>query len=340
MLPGLFDRTNGHLALAYRKAGLDLSATPEIITRAQALAAFNASARMLGDDAFSLTCARAADPIRLGLLGTALTSGATLRHCLENLTRALPAFQADATTDLSVAGEEALIRHRLAGGDPQSAGFLYEAVAAFLVQSIRKLMGPGWNPSGVQFPHRRPARVQPFEEFFRAPVLFEMGDAGLIRLPAVELEMRVKALSPKDAVRWDGLATATRELESFELTGARLVAACENIIDYMLASGKVSLPAAAQSLGLTVRSMQRLLSLADTSFQALTEQRRRAKAMEYLVNPDLNIADVALALGYSDSAHFIRAFKKWHGVPPSTLLRAAEGPSVDAVIARMAARAR
>ncbi|QGM97442.1 AraC family transcriptional regulator [Methylocystis parvus] len=317
MLPQLFDQREGPLAAAYQRAGLDYSLSNGIITRAQALTVFNYSARLLGVDAFSLTCASAADPARLGLLGLALTSGLTLRQCLQNLSRALPAFEAGATTILSVRGDEASLSHHLSGGDPNAAGFLYEGVAAFLVQAIRRLMGPGWRPTLVLFPHRPPPRVQPFEEFFGAPVRFEAAQTSIIRFPAAQLDKRVSSLQSNEALMWEQLQLGVREMASFELAGELLVGSCENIIDCMMMSGKVSLPAAARTLGLSARSMQRQLSALETSFEELTERRRRQKAVELLGNPNLRVAEVAIALGYSDSAHFIRAFRRWYGEPPA-----------------------
>jgi AraC-like DNA-binding protein len=317
MLPQLFDQREAPLAAAYQRAGLVHSPENGIITRAQALTAFNYSARLLGVDAFSLTCASAADPARLGLLGLALTSGATLRQCLENLSRALPAFEAEAGTNLSVQGDEAFLTHCLSGGDLKAAGFLYEAVAAFLVQAIRALTGPDWRPTMVLFPHRAPTKLQAYEDFFGAPVRFEAAKTGVIRFPAAQLDKPVSSLRPDEALIWERLRSGARELDSFELAGEFLVGSCEKIIDGMMLGGKVSLPSAARTLGLSVRTMQRHLSGLDTSFEELTDRRRRQKAIELLANPNLRVAEVAVALGYSDSGHFIRAFRRWYGEPPA-----------------------
>ena len=51
-----------------------------------------------------------------------------------------------------------------------------------------------------------------------------------------------------------------------------------------------------------------------------------AVAMELLRNPALTIGDVALAVGYSDTPNFRRAFRQWQGVTPSEF-RASLGPA-------------
>ncbi|NLU38479.1 MAG: helix-turn-helix transcriptional regulator [Bacteroidales bacterium] len=48
---------------------------------------------------------------------------------------------------------------------------------------------------------------------------------------------------------------------------------------------------------------------------------RISKAIELLENPGLNIDDIASQLGYTDSAHFSRAFRRIKGVPPGQYRR-------------------
>jgi AraC-like DNA-binding protein len=80
----------------------------------------------------------------------------------------------------------------------------------------------------------------------------------------------------------------------------------------------------ARHLGMSVRTVQRHLGLWDVSFEALLDQYRRQHALELLRQRRLSVTDTAFRLGYSDSGHFTRAFKRWFGVPPS---RCAEVPS-------------
>lgn len=51
-------------------------------------------------------------------------------------------------------------------------------------------------------------------------------------------------------------------------------------------------------------------------------QRRILKAKEYLLNSNLSVAQVALAVGFSDQAHFSRTFSRIVGAGPATWRRA------------------
>jgi AraC-like DNA-binding protein len=46
-----------------------------------------------------------------------------------------------------------------------------------------------------------------------------------------------------------------------------------------------------------------------------------SEAQRMLGDPDRRVIDVALDLGYSDHAHFTRAFERWTGIPPREFRR-------------------
>lgn len=69
--------------------------------------------------------------------------------------------------------------------------------------------------------------------------------------------------------------------------------------------------------GLSERSLRRHLGQAQTSYQALLDQIRSAKANHWLMETLLPIEDISSKLGYSEPAAFIHAYQRWHGVSPS-----------------------
>jgi AraC-like DNA-binding protein len=77
-----------------------------------------------------------------------------------------------------------------------------------------------------------------------------------------------------------------------------------------------SLKDVALALGLSARSLQRLLMKQGTSFSQVLERSRRQRAIQLLVKEDLNISEIARMLGYSDPSDFGRAVRKWTGQSP------------------------
>jgi AraC-like DNA-binding protein len=74
--------------------------------------------------------------------------------------------------------------------------------------------------------------------------------------------------------------------------------------------------AVAVALNINVRTMQRHLSAWGLTFEELLDQHRQRIAQQYLQSGELSITDIAFRLGYSDSPHFNRAFRRWTGLSP------------------------
>jgi len=82
------------------------------------------------------------------------------------------------------------------------------------------------------------------------------------------------------------------------------------------ASGPMTLAQTAAALHCSPRTLNRRLARAGTGFRRLLEQVRREQATELLDDRTLTIASIAERLGYSDSANFSRAFRRWYGISP------------------------
>jgi AraC-like DNA-binding protein len=77
----------------------------------------------------------------------------------------------------------------------------------------------------------------------------------------------------------------------------------------------------AATLGTSVRTLQRHLATAGCSHEELVGRARCATAAGLLKDTDSKILDIALDLGYSDHAHFTRAFRRWTGSSPQQYRR-------------------
>jgi AraC-like DNA-binding protein len=66
----------------------------------------------------------------------------------------------------------------------------------------------------------------------------------------------------------------------------------------------------------SVRTLQRRLRDWGFSFEELLDDVRRAETIELISSGDNTITEIAFLVGYSDTAHFSRAFKRWMGRSP------------------------
>ena len=77
----------------------------------------------------------------------------------------------------------------------------------------------------------------------------------------------------------------------------------------------------ADRLATSVRTLQRRLHASGLTYAGVLKDARCAAARRLLTDRTRPIADVARTLGYSDPAHFTRAFQRWTGVSPSAFRR-------------------
>ncbi len=75
----------------------------------------------------------------------------------------------------------------------------------------------------------------------------------------------------------------------------------------------------ASKLATSSRTLHRELQREGTSFKHIIEQVHANKAKQYLLANNWPVQTVADALGYSDTANFRRAFKRWYGCSPIEL---------------------
>jgi AraC-like DNA-binding protein len=70
-------------------------------------------------------------------------------------------------------------------------------------------------------------------------------------------------------------------------------------------------------MGCSVRTLQRRLTLENTSYSDLIDRIRERAAMRMLEQEDMDISEMAQRLGYTEHSAFTRAFRRWTGAPPT-----------------------
>lgn len=84
-----------------------------------------------------------------------------------------------------------------------------------------------------------------------------------------------------------------------------------------------SLDEVARSLAMSRRSLRRKLDQEGTSFRKLLEEERRQLALQLLENSAMKLDELAIHLGYTDTASFTRAFRRWMNCSPGEYRKAA-----------------
>ncbi|OED84740.1 AraC family transcriptional regulator [Vibrio splendidus ZF-90] len=102
----------------------------------------------------------------------------------------------------------------------------------------------------------------------------------------------------------------TKPLPSSFLSAFKLV------IKPYLTMGKLPISLASEILNIHVRTIQRRLESEGVVYKTLIEEMVLEQVLELLKQSDLSITQVGAKMGYSDSSHFTRAFKRQMNMTP------------------------
>jgi len=91
----------------------------------------------------------------------------------------------------------------------------------------------------------------------------------------------------------------------------------KRLLQEALPHQKAQLPAVADTLGITPRSLQRKLKEEGNSFQQLLDEARKSLAMDLFNQPGLSMTEISHMLGYREQSSFNHAFKNWTGLTPT-----------------------
>jgi len=173
------------------------------------------------------------------------------------------------------------------------------------VEIVRQFVGPSWVPATIAFE----ASYSPSKEVQACwpDTRFLSGQ----RTSWIDVPVEYLALPPRDSSSQQTAVEMRDAQSSSELIG------CLKLMLPSYLSGK--LPTAAEVAEMacsSTRSFQRALADAGTNYREVLSSVRFERAAHLLKNTNIRVLEIALSLGYSDAAHFTRAFQKIAGIPP------------------------
>jgi AraC-like DNA-binding protein len=103
-------------------------------------------------------------------------------------------------------------------------------------------------------------------------------------------------------------------------------------IEMRLGDPRLNLVRLAAAEGVSARAVQKLLNEDAQTFSQYIRHRRLERAAETLADPrqsEIPVGEIAFRCGFTDPAHFSRAFRQHHGVPPTTYRTEAHRGPID-----------
>lgn len=175
----------------------------------------------------------------------------------------------------------------------------------FPIHIVRQFAGQNWAPATIAFE----ARYTPSPEIwsFWPNTRFLSGqDSSWIDVPISHLSLPNLANErPPDPFD-----------DEAEPVGNGLISTLKMMLPSYLDEATPTVAQIAEMAGTSVRSLQRRLSAANLSYSDLLEAARFENAAKLLRDTDAKIIEIAFSSGYTDPAHFSRAFRRISGVTP------------------------
>lgn len=301
--------------LLLKEQGLtaDLLVNPEqLIPARAAIRLLERSAQETSCITFGLRMAEVRAIANLGATSLLIAHQPTLRQALSALAEFRARINSTLVLHFEDDGEQAILKEDFSLRRPEPSRQASNLALGVLARLCASVLGTGWSPSTVCFSHEPPpaADLPIFSRLFRCRPQFD-SEFNAIVIPAADLDR-------PNIHADDQLALHARQLLEAVMspTERTSVQDVDQLIKLLLPSGRATIQTCAASMGVTVRTLQRMLDAEGASFSILLNQTRMQLATQYLSNSRMRITDVADMLGYSSIGAFTRWYSQVFGKPP------------------------
>ena len=318
-LPRLFEAAEGSRALTSLFAAAEIrldGGGPESLVPFGALnEVFNRATRLSGDPLFPIRVAQTMQPEDYGPLVHFALQAETLRAGIRRIGRLGPLHSNATVFDFRDDGRASV--WSLVYRDARGLRIEYHALHVLLpmINFIRRYAGPAARPTAIYLATPTHPSHGRLEVALEAPVRADADRFG-IGFPSAWLALP----GPRRAapgVTLGGVMAHYRR-DSLPRSTAETVAA---LLGPIVGISDIDLDAIAGKLNTSRRTLQQRLNAEGSNFRDIALGVRVKRAKELMLGGDAAIAQVALAVGYSDQAHFTRAFKTLTGLTPQEFRR-------------------
>ncbi|PNG25837.1 AraC family transcriptional regulator [Methylocella silvestris] len=302
------ERAGGSLARVFRRSELPVKLIEKpdqlILLRDQFRLIENA-AREIGDESLPARLSIHAGLAGLGPYGRHFMSFSRLGAAIsEGVGAFAELLQAATRMQLAVNGRWAKWSYSIT--EPIVVGRQKNELLAlgYMIDLLRCYAGKGWAPDHLELPGATLQAKADVEAIFGCSL--KSGPAAAVIFPAELLQLP----NPRPDRKTPGDDFLFIPAPDDFLSCVSHVLLCETL------AGRPSIHMVARRFGLPPRTLQRKIAERGATFESMLRATLLRQASVFLNEPDLSIADLAYELGYSDPAHFTRAFRNWTGMSP------------------------
>jgi AraC-like DNA-binding protein len=298
----------------------DLEFRPDVEIEVEQLnALFDALASELGDPFLGIHVAVQYQRGTYHVFEFACRNSPNLRGAVLRMVRYASLLNQAVAFSFTEVGQTGALTHRLEGLGRQANEF----TIAVIYLLARELGREAWTPEAVWFAHAAPSDTGELASLFGTKRIRFGEDSNGMLVGTDVLDTPVVGADPT-LLRALETEMGRQVSQPARATSSQLASETARAVKATLELGAPRIENIAQSLGTSVRTLQRRLDDEGTSFQKVVEQTRERLARELVERGELSSPQLAFALGYADVVSFLRAFRRWTQTTPQEF-RAGKG---------------
>ena len=201
--------------------------------------------------------------------------------------------------------------------------FITEREFTSISRMVTDILGQPFTPKEVHFAYPEPEYGASYQDYFLCPVYFDA---------QCHMFIYDKKYLDYELPKSDPLMKKAYEKECKQLIKKyRDRKTTEDAVRQELTftgDGYLDIDKLARRLSMSSRTLRRKLTAEGTSYQNILDEIRRRKAFDLLIKTDKSNEEIAELIGYSDTANFYHAFKRWTGQTPGNYRTSNKIPEV------------
>jgi len=300
----------------YERLGLAIETMQDenaSISMAKYLQLLETAAEQTGNPHLGLSLLHNYNEKSLGIITYIIQNAGSVQHAFSLLQEYLSLISPGSMISMESGGESSTISYRV--GDYPAGQCIQDAEKTVmqLVVMLRDLDDlKHWWPKEIYFQHAQPKGETQETSPFPTKVIYDHHYNGFC-FPTNILEYRLDNADPQLLTI---LQAQVKQTVDTSTSSGDLLEKTRQIIIEHLGTNTADADAIASQLGMSRSSLQRRLREFGVTIKSLREDIVFEKAKESLATSDVSITELALALGYSESSAFDRAFKRLSTITP------------------------
>jgi AraC-like DNA-binding protein len=274
--------------------------------------------KALNRNDFAILVSKQFHPGSLHILSYAMMSSSSLKNALNRLAYYKRILSNTCQLAIQECDDKLLLNMKMISHEQTGEKVLsLNSVITFLsamVTIARQLLGENFSPEKLSFNYVKPEHDTTYlDNFFNCEVQFNPSDS-VSTLTFNLSKANEKLLSGSSLMTQVHEKILDELMSRLDKTDLQHTVRCK--IFENIALGVPSQTLVAQQIGMSLRNLQRKLSVQGTSYKEILDHLRKKLVFGYIKQRHLSLNEISYLAGYNSVGNFNRAFRRWTDTTP------------------------